>query len=155
MAILGHSTSYQRGRKRSYDVLETAYASFTSSDDSIRSSRSNICALSVTLSHLMYVPSTRDNLPIPPSPESANTFQIQSKRSQISRPSHPVTNHNSRIRGALTRSPPRKAPAVIPCTKTASLASPMGRDPRGFARRKLFLRTMGGLRGRKVTVFRS
>jgi hypothetical protein len=50
---------------------------------------------------------------------------------------------------------PRIAPAEVPDTNSASLASPMGRDPRGFARRKLFLRTMGGLRGRKVTVFRS
>lgn len=45
---------------------------------------------------------------------------------------------------------PRNAPAAVPYTKTASPVSPMGHDPRGFARRKLFLQTMGGRRSRKV-----
>lgn len=70
---------------------------------------------------------------------------------------HPVhrvrsPNHNLGIGGALMRLSPRKAPAAIPDTNTASLASPVGRDPRGFTRRKLFLQTTRGRRGRKVTM---
>jgi hypothetical protein len=78
------------------------------------------------------VSSTRDKLPNRP---RANTFPIQSKGSQISRLPRPVTNHNSRIDGALMHLSPRNAPAPVPYT---SIVYPMGRDPRGFARRKLF-----------------
>jgi hypothetical protein len=97
------------------------------------------------------IPSTRDKLPNLP---SANTFQVRSKSSKTSRLLRPVTNHNSRIGCALMHIYPRNAPAAIPYTKNASLASPMGRDPRGFARRKLFLRSTRGRRGRKATMLR-